>query len=323
MAVGDKQFVLMESQLGAANGPAQLNSNSVLPILQGGVEAENTQLALANLGAGVRPSVLDNGDFRANYIVNQTGVTTLSSGGKFNDRWSLYASGTVTIVSDGIQMQNVVDFGTQLELYRIKPENPYTFSVFTSDGKCGWATIVFQDSVGDQHVVALGDTGVTLNAIYNWGGGTVLIAFQGTQTISVAKGELGENQTLAYQDTNGTWKLLPQPDSNYSVQLIKCLLYFERKYMGNYRPCGNGYVASLSTAYIYIPCALKRIAPTVSLNGNFQIIYNGTFVDVTYVTSQTTQDGVVLEFSANFSEANVPCSLVSINYATIDINANL
>lgn len=299
MALGDKLPVLMGSQLGAPNGPAALNADALLPILQGGVEANNSQLALANLGALVQPSILDNGDFRANHIVNQRGVTTLSSGGKFNDRWSLYASGTVTIVSDGIQMQNVVDFGTQLELYRVEPGKPYTFSVFTSDGNCGWETIIFQNSVGDQHVVSLGDTGITLNAIYNWGGGTILIAFQGTQTISVTKGELGESQTLAYQDSAGVWKLLPQPNMDYGKQLRKCQQYLLMGPM-------EAHNLTAGTAFLPTPVKMRGVPIIVGTPSAYTVDSNVILQDVSIsVVGTDMSNGVPLFYSPNDQQCYV------------------
>ncbi len=188
---------------------------------------DTPQAALANLGAGVRPNLLDNGDFRAGHVVNQRNISSVSTAGNYLiDRWKLYASGTGSLVSKGVHLQNVVDFGTQIELARLETGKTYTFSIYTADGKCGWVTHAFEGNVSESYVTVLGDTGITLNAIYNWGNGsTNLVAFQGTAVLSYAKVEEGDTQTLAYQDSTGAWQLLPQPESDYATQLVKCQRY--------------------------------------------------------------------------------------------------
>ena len=44
----------------------------------------------------------------------------------------------------------------------------------------------------------------------------------------VAKLEIGDTQTLAYQDEDGAWQLLPQPESDYATQLARCQRYFQK-----------------------------------------------------------------------------------------------
>lgn len=209
-----------------------------LPVSQGGTGAKNPQGALAALGAGVRPNLLDNGDFRAGHVVNQRNITSVSTAGNYLiDRWKLYASGTVSLVSKGVHLQNVVDFGTQIELARLETGKTYTFSIYTADGKCGWVTHAFEGNVSESYVTVLGDTGITLNAIYNWGdGSTNLVAFQGDAILSYAKLEEGDTQTLAYQDEDGAWQLLPQPESDYATQLARCQRYYQIYSTADARP---------------------------------------------------------------------------------------
>ena len=200
--------------------------------------ATTPQAALAAMGAGVRPNLLDNGDFRAGHVVNQRNITSVSTAGNYLiDRWKLYASGTVSLVSKGVHLQNVVDFGTQIELARLETGKTYTFSIYTADGKCGWVTHAFEGNVSESYVTVLGDTGITLNAIYNWSdGSTNLVAFQGTAVLSYAKIEEGDTQTLTYQDDDGAWQLLPQPESDYATQLAKCQRYYQVYSTADARP---------------------------------------------------------------------------------------
>ena len=43
-----------------------------------------------------------------------------------------------------------------------------------------------------------------------------------------SKLESGEGQTLAYQDDSGAWQLLPQPESDYATQKLKCMRYYQK-----------------------------------------------------------------------------------------------
>ena len=51
-----------------------------------------------------------------------------------------------------------------------------------------------------------------------------------------SKLESGEGQTLAYQDEDGAWQLLPQPESDYATQLAKCQRYYQIYSTADARP---------------------------------------------------------------------------------------
>ena len=52
----------------------------------------------------------------------------------------------------------------------------------------------------------------------------------------VAKLEIGDTQTLAYQDDTGAWQLLPQPESDYATQLARCQRYYQIYSTADARP---------------------------------------------------------------------------------------
>lgn len=233
--------------------------------------ATTPQEALAALGAGVRPTLLDNADFRSGHVVNQQNISSVSTSNTYLvDRWKLYASGTVSLVPNGVQMQGVIDFGTQIEIARVEVGKPYTFSVLTSDGKCGWATHSFQGNENESFYQELEDTGITLNVIYNWSNtSTLLIAFQGSETLSLAKVEQGENQTLAYQDSDGVWHLLPQPESDYATQLAKCQRYYWDSGVESYGGCSG--IASgkrMLSCNVQFPITMRAVPSIKIYNGN-------------------------------------------------------
>ena len=209
---------------------AELSSQlSNLNTLVGG--ATTPQAALANLGAGVRPSKIINGAFQ----INQRGQDSYTGTWSYCfDGWVLASNTTATRNSNGdIIISNTSDSLKGYILQRI--ENPIfdtesTFSLLTTDGLF-WTTgnmdsishnafseetpfgniTVEYDSDNRQYVA------VTLNE----GQSITLPASKG----DVAKFEDGNTQTLAYQDEDGTWQLLPQPESDYATQLAKCQRY--------------------------------------------------------------------------------------------------
>ena len=54
--------------------------------------------------------------------------------------------------------------------------------------------------------------------------------------ITYVKIEQGSTQTLAYQDSTGAWHLLPQPESDYATQLLKCQRYYQIYSTADARP---------------------------------------------------------------------------------------
>lgn len=167
---------------------------------KGGTGATTPQGALAALGAGVRPNELDNACFVGGgtgwgvFPVNQRGVSgTISTPGYFIDRWKLI-SGTVQITAAGLVLN-----GTIAQVLPAPIGNVYTATALTTTGP---VTCQYDDASRTFSVTGTG------------------------QTFIFAKLEKGLGQTAAYQDADGTWNLLPQPDINYATQLLRCQQYF-------------------------------------------------------------------------------------------------
>ena len=66
-------------------------------------------------------------------------------------------------------------------------------------------------------------------------GGTAAAATTGF-LLQAAKLEEGSTQTLAYQDEDGAWQLLPQPESDYATQMLKCQRYYQIYSTADARP---------------------------------------------------------------------------------------
>lgn len=201
---------------------------------------DTPQAALSALGAGVRPNLLDNAYFVGGgtgwgvFPVNQIGFT---SAGTYNvstfDRWKIYAytSGSVSLTKNGVKLNGQLDFGITLEHSRI-PEIQnlaVTISALTSDGVLITATGILKNNGQTENFGIPFENGITANLIFirRWNVDYLdLFFFQLTAptdvTVVAAKLEIGDKQTLAYKDADDTWKLLPQPDSDYGTQLAKC-----------------------------------------------------------------------------------------------------
>lgn len=285
MAVGDKQFVLMASQLGTANGPAQLNSNSVLPILQGGVEAGNTQLALSNLGAGVRPNLLDNAVFigggsqqgGGQLPVNQRGQTSYVSGNVI-DRWKLLGNGGQSLIidTDGITLTSTAEYGlyfdqhleqSVVDAYLGKTVTASVLSVGQNTANLSlnlYVDSTWTDYMGIQEGINSKQFAIPSTANYFYFSFGASAA--GTCKLSAAKLELGDHQTLAYQDESGNWQLFETP--NYAEELAKCQRYYCKSAI-DLNSFISGEIAFAQDAE-WLNCAVKfpvemRVVPTVSV----------------------------------------------------------
>ena len=170
-----------------------------IPPEKGGTGEKTTQAALAALGAGVRPNELDNAYFVGGgtgwgvFPVNQRGVSgTISTPGYFIDRWKL-VSGTVQITAVGLVLN-----GTIAQILPSSIGSVYTATALTTTGI---VTCQYDDASRTFTITGTG------------------------QTFIFAKLERGVGQTAAYQDADGVWHQLPQQDSGYATQLLKCQQY--------------------------------------------------------------------------------------------------
>ena len=256
-----------------------------LHTLTGG--ATTPQGALANLGAGVRPSLLHNGLFigggtAGNLPVNQRGQTSYTAGGYTVDRWSLTGSAAkITVQADGIYYEKTAD-ATSYSIWEQK------LPLGELEGK-ELAVSVLVDDVCYSDTIAAGWTysnGVVLKQFFiNNGskqmrvsvscdadnilifrfyyGGSTAAATTGF-LLQAAKLEEGDTQTLAYQDDTGAWQLLPQPESDYATQLAKCKYYATMIASENILRAAASYVSG-SYIYFTIPLdvAMRQGNPTI------------------------------------------------------------
>lgn len=250
--------------------------------------AETSQEALYNLGAGVRPSLLDNAIFVGGGGQNSLPINQVAGQ---PDRWRLQSGASVEINEDSITFANTTGQGDgyywqAVPLSKINLGKKYTASaLFLSGSALKYVEIVCHNSgspgyqiFGGNTVNAAGISIVTFTVPIN----TTSVEFRfnvgpygtvGSMEMVGGKLEEGKDQTLAYQDSDGNWQLLPQPDSKYSAQLFECQRYQITLSAGLVIPS-----TVIQTNYIdfFIPTPIQmRATPAVDTT-TFAIVDNTT-----------------------------------------------
>lgn len=238
-------FVL-KTEVGQPNGVAGLDENGAVPIPQGGTGETTAQAALAALGAGVRPNLLDNAIFVGGGTgygvlpINQRGKTSYSfqDGTNIFDRWKIVDDhASVELAKDGIIIRDGKTSGDAViaftqTLPRVLNDDVFTMSCVVAEIVGTW---VFScNSFKDANILATVGINEAIipreNASFSNKDFYFYKISSGADDyikVMAVKIERGEGQTLAYQDDEGFIHLLPQPDSNYASQLLRCQQYFQ------------------------------------------------------------------------------------------------
>lgn len=271
------------------------------------------QTALANLGAGVRPNLLDNPYFTGGSSqevglrlpINQRGQTSASEESTFYliDRWKNMANARAEISDAGYTFtppsgqngwfQQVTDRNT--EDFNGKS---LTLSALFSDGSFITGTVESWASTAvDIKVQGYGRLRIQPLSNYTKLGATFYHDAGVVKTYVAAKLEEGEGQTLAYQDSAGVWQLLPQPDMDCTAQLLRCQRYFiPVKTEGAY--CGS-VAASGAAGRFFIPTPVMMRADPVIQGAAFSIVADGanTSLSGASFTPKAFPNGVEIAFS--------------------------
>lgn len=263
------------------------------------------QMALVNLGAGVRDNELDNAYFVGGgtgwgvFPVNQRGTSgTISSPGYFIDRWKLL-SGSVQITADGLVLNGIIA--------QILPRSIGSIYTATALTTTDLVTCQYDDSSRTFTITGTG------------------------QTFLYAKLERGKKQTTAHQDEYGAWRMIPQIKS-YSETLQKCMAYeIEMNPIKSGVPTFGIAVKGTSNWYaaLFLP-AVMRTLPTISIkNANLYVECSNGAIAVSNLTFLSYTSGICL-FTIKFSGAAPETATAGTLYAisnggtpSILLNANL
>ena len=298
---------------------------------KGGTGATTPQGALANLGAGVRPNLLINPFFE----VNQRGQSSYGQGPTV-DMWRLGTDGNgkATVANDGIILSGNTGTYYNFEVgIEEVPPGTYTESFLVDDHtKVSqiYANGGGQFNITENLISYTFEVKSELDSVY-WGIQKILSA--GDLKIFGAKLEEGSTQTLAYQDDTGAWQLLPQPESDYATQLVKCQRYQIELISKNdpqYGCVGNGFGRDSGEGkecVIFIPTPITlRTKPVVTFDGLFHLQNGEASLPVTGMSlDRMTANGVSIIVNAENIESGKYYNLYAINSDnhSLLLNANL
>ena len=249
--------------------------------------ASTPQGAIAALGAGVRPKLNINPFFR----VNQRGKSSYTVNGYTVDGWKMGANtATLDVLSDGVKVTLNQAPSNDVRLLHQIIEDPqsligktviaafYVTAVTGAGFRCGFransGTITYSYADITQpglytalFTVPSGCTELLLTtfARANTPNGQ-------SMTIHAATAEIGKNQTLAYEDEDGTLQFLEHPDP---LEILKCERYQQvilPEANRNTVYVGTGLFNTNSEARIFVPYPVPlRTRPSLSFNGNLSV----------------------------------------------------
>lgn len=263
---------------------------------------DTPQAALANLGAGVRPNLVEN--WMLKNAINQKGQLSYSGDFAFSiDRWRLgpktsmtvSESGEVTAIGDGSGESYIFQYLESLE------KGTYTYSVLFTDNTGVVTLTTKQTDEGTVAPVNSSDPAGLLSLTFEAQGlgpgvGYIRIGMTGSVKPVAAKLERGSNQTLAHLKSDGMWELLPQPNNKPGDLLRECqryLMVFGEN--TGYTPLGVGQARSDSdiVATIPIPCKM-RTKPAATLSENIVARNGDSYFNLTTPTVEGLSDSAVM-----------------------------
>lgn len=246
----------------------------------------NYQKALAAIGGKPRDNLLDNAYFvgggsqqgGGQFPINQRGETSYT-GTSVNciDRWKLFASPTLTLEAGFVSLTSNNTGTSQFRQIlsaevaeQIKGQT-VTASVLTDQGLFSGSFTIPQDGSSiPGEKISMGSWYTDLYANPSVGIEFRFVSLNTSSTLNIraVKLELGDHQTLCYQDAEGNWQLFETPD--YGEELAKCQRYqlVIKKSDSGVEAIRAGTVLATtnSVGYGIIPANL-RTAPTISTIG--------------------------------------------------------
>ena len=211
------------------------------------------QMALVNLGAGVRPNLLDNAYFVGGgtgwgvFPINQRGKTSYGASHGF-DRWGMNG-GTVTLGPTGVTWTSEQVLSQKMHVLNLADGKTRTVS-YVDENQHGFSGLL------TSRYTTIGDYQFT----YGTGTSFYMQSQGSSPAMAWVKLEEGENQTLFVENGDGTVTLLPQ-GLDYGQELMKCQQYYWESDVGF---TFEAVSATRLIANIQFPQKM-RVTPTVSV----------------------------------------------------------
>lgn len=262
----------------------------------------NPQLALANLGAWARPTLLRNGIFVGGGSQKGSGFLPINQRGKLSysdgytiDGWKL-SGGTLTVKDDCIELEaqpeNFATFECAIEGPSNYSGKTLTLSALAeriSGTEYCYITNIFDEYKKDVAIpdakgfCSLTDTAGTLTSSLKF----VFVCGKGCKIrIYAAKMEEGDFHTLGWMDKSGLPHLFVGPE--FGGVLSECQRYLFKVGMNN----AWGYADSSSVAYLFVPTPVTMRSEPV-WSGRISKLYPYDGNSVTLVSVWSLADGMV------------------------------
>lgn len=258
---------------------------------------DTPQAALMNLGAGVRPNIVRNPDFK----INQTQFSSTDWKSDYGpDGWKSagaghleYTGGSVTFVNQYLLQfyeNGVITAGT------------YTISALCTGNiqvQLGYWTGDYQNVSSNNYKNGLASVTIQIPSNDDSKLGYIYIkTISDNRSVSFVKLEKGKGQTLAYFDSTETAIMFPQPDMVYSQQLAICQ-HYQVKLKQNF---AVGFADTESTAYFLIPIPVPLRTLPALVYDSLPVLFPSNGVSISAVSVLSNSDctnSVVLSVSGS------------------------
>lgn len=300
----------------------------------------NYQKALRNIGGRPNSNLLDNAYFKGGgsqqgggqFPINQRGQTSYTGAVYGIDLWKgLYGSELVALEADCLSLtfsgnQGISQILDADVLQALEGQTiTQTILWYLSSGNYANAGLAVNgtpmltpgiQSVGSQWMI----TSKTVQMPDSIQSASFTISGDGNIKVKAVKLELGDHQTLAYQDESGAWQLFETPD--YGEELAKCQRYqLVLSSTDAYSSVGSGVVHTTTQARIVIPLPnTLRIKPTLSYSGNFQLLTNETGATITKIVLESINQNCI---SVQATSSGLVVGQAAILRSNNDVNAKI
>ena len=241
----------------------------------------NRQKALRNIGGRPNQNFLGNAYFKGGgsqqgggqLPINQRRQTNYTTAGNAIDRWRLTnPNGTFTLTENGCTLAGTSG-NIWIQEYLENPGRFYgkkvTISLLTDEQLIATTGELTTEGVSQNTGFSLGGSNGLSFGFYKTSDGSAFfqigVSSGNSNALIAAKLELGDHQTLAYQDEEGNWQLFETPD--YAEELAKCQRYYEQTYWSVFYAVANS-ASQIDYAGSLVFSVQKRIAPTSTVNPN-------------------------------------------------------
>lgn len=265
VVIDESLINIPKSDIGQPNGVAPLNEDGVLDIIYGGTKAKTAGEAIYNLGASPNKNLLLNPFFQ----INQRDKTNYTGNADYCvDGWIRNKNINVTInnknqiVITPIAVENP-ELYQKIDNYTELLGKTLTFSVYMSTGNFFTVTGTLPSTLPSQATVITKVDTPFGNIRIQLQPENLLVVLDGSTQVAFSplatKLEIGENQSLARQNSTGAWELIENPDP---LEILKC-----QKYLlcwNRFNWIGSGVVnPDGQKIQFFVPTPIKmRIVPT-------------------------------------------------------------